>query len=144
MVIDEVREALAALAHEQWSAWMRYQFRRQLVGGVMTRDDSTRWRRQMTTPYAELPESEKESDRKEADRVLALVVARLQSLEAENARLETVRRDALAFIEAVEVSNTIDEMDGDANDAAITQSNRHIALRKSLAACNEEATNGTV
>jgi hypothetical protein len=32
-----------------------------------------RWRRQMDTPYADLPEAEKESDRKEADRVLAVL-----------------------------------------------------------------------
>jgi predicted RNase H-like nuclease (RuvC/YqgF family) len=32
-----------------------------------------RWRRQMRTPYAELPENDKESDRKEADRFLAIL-----------------------------------------------------------------------
>jgi hypothetical protein len=32
-----------------------------------------RWLRQMNTPYAELPEDEKDSDRKEADKFLALL-----------------------------------------------------------------------
>lgn len=32
-----------------------------------------RWRRQMTTTYADLPEEEKVSDRTEADKVLALL-----------------------------------------------------------------------
>jgi hypothetical protein len=36
-----------------------------------------RWTRQMTTPYADLTEEEKESDRAEADKMLA-IVARLK------------------------------------------------------------------
>jgi len=32
-----------------------------------------RWQRQMNTPYAELPEEEKNSDREEADKVLQLI-----------------------------------------------------------------------
>lgn len=72
----EMREPLAALAHEQWSGWMRYMF----STGTFN-DDGTwtmpawaveRWQRQMNTPYAELPEAEKTSDRLEADKVLAL------------------------------------------------------------------------
>jgi hypothetical protein len=34
-----------------------------------------RWQRQVRTPYAELSEPEKDSDRDEADRVLALIGA---------------------------------------------------------------------
>lgn len=72
----KLREALAAYAHEAWSGWMRYFFSR----GEFHADGSftipamcvERWQRQMNTAYADLPEGEKESDRAEADRMLAL------------------------------------------------------------------------
>jgi hypothetical protein len=74
-----LREQLVALMHDQWSGWLRYQWTR------CTREDdgrvivpaewADRWRRQMQTAYAELPEAEKDSDRAEADRVLALLPA---------------------------------------------------------------------
>jgi hypothetical protein len=74
---DPIREALAALAHEQWSGWMRYLFDK-----AQHNDDGTvtlpawavaRWQRQLRTPYTDLSESEKDSDRQEADRVLDLL-----------------------------------------------------------------------
>jgi hypothetical protein len=72
-----MREALAALAHEQWSGWMEYLFSKSQdnADGTVTIPAWAveRWKRQMTTPYAELPEAEKNSDRQEADRVLALL-----------------------------------------------------------------------
>lgn len=73
-----LRESLAALAHEQWSGWMTYMFRK-----CISNDDGTvtipawaveRWQRQMSTPYSQLPESERESDRRQADKVLAIVL----------------------------------------------------------------------
>jgi len=72
----DMREPLAALAHEQWSGWMGYMF-----GKAPLNDDGSwtmpawaveRWTRQMNTPYTELPEPEKVSDHVEADKVLAL------------------------------------------------------------------------
>lgn len=72
-----MREALAEYAHQAWSGWMDYLFSKSQVN-----DDGTvtlpawaveRWKRQVATPYAELPESEKESDRAEADRMLEIV-----------------------------------------------------------------------
>jgi hypothetical protein len=76
-----LREKLAALAHDQWSGWMEYLFSKtdkfeiegRAAGVVIPNWAVERWRRQMKTPYAELPEEEKESDRKEADRVLSLM-----------------------------------------------------------------------
>jgi len=73
-----LREKLAALAHEQWSGWIRYQFDKMIPperqsGAFIPAELWHRWARQMNTAYADLPDNEKESDRKEADRVLALL-----------------------------------------------------------------------
>jgi hypothetical protein len=72
-----LREILAELAHKQWSGWMTHMFKK----GVFN-DDGTwtmpawavaRWRRQEETEYKDLTEDEKDSDRKEADRVLEII-----------------------------------------------------------------------
>lgn len=75
---SDKRELLAAYAHEAWAGWMVYLFGK---CKVVTDDGSllipaasvARWGRQMRTPYADLPENEKESDRAEADKMLAIV-----------------------------------------------------------------------
>lgn len=75
------REELAELCHEQWSGWTKY-----LLGKMVAHDDKPgvlqlgnwyieRWKRQINTAFAELPDEEKESDRKEADRFIALLSA---------------------------------------------------------------------
>jgi hypothetical protein len=74
---DELREHLADLAHQQWSGWMAYQFGK----GALNPDGTwtmpawavARWTRQLGTAYADLPASEQDNDRIEADRVLALL-----------------------------------------------------------------------
>ena len=72
-----MKEQLAEFAHEQWSGWMKYLFSK----CSMNQDGTAtipawaveRWKRQIRTPYRDLPENEKESDRKEADKVLAII-----------------------------------------------------------------------
>jgi hypothetical protein len=49
---------------------------------------------------------------------------------------EQVANDAEAFVRAVERTNATDENDGDLNYAALDQSDKHLALRKSLEAIN--------
>jgi hypothetical protein len=72
---DTRREPLADVQHEIWSHWMRYLFTRgyELPGGgyALHASDVERWRRQMTTSYPDLSEREKDSDREQADKVLA-------------------------------------------------------------------------
>ena len=74
---DDLREALAAVSHEIWAHWMRYQFSccRANEDGTLTipAERVARWGRQMDTPYAELPEGERPSDREQADKILAVL-----------------------------------------------------------------------
>jgi hypothetical protein len=84
----ETREVLAEYAHDAWSGWMKYLFSKGEYRWVESPIEShgkvervwimpawavERWARQMNTPYADLPEEEKKSDREEADRMLAIV-----------------------------------------------------------------------
>ena len=72
-----MRELLAAHAHSMWSGWMQYMFSKSTINkdGTMTIPiwAMSRWTRQADTNYADLPEKEKESDRKEADGILKIV-----------------------------------------------------------------------
>ena len=74
--MGDAREQLAEYAHKAWSGWMAYLFEKseQNSDGTVTIPAWAveRWRRQSITPYSALPESEKESDRAEADRMLAI------------------------------------------------------------------------
>lgn len=70
---NEMVERLAALAHDSWTGWfiwMAEKWYETHASGELFVD---RWRRQAATPYADLSEAEKESDRVEARKVLALL-----------------------------------------------------------------------
>jgi hypothetical protein len=75
--MNDSREQLAALAHEQWAAWMKYLFEKSIDGGDGSVEIPAlyvaRWKRQMNTSYLNLSEKEKESDRAEADKVLRVI-----------------------------------------------------------------------
>ncbi|MEP7292285.1 MAG: hypothetical protein ABI835_10900 [Chloroflexota bacterium] len=74
---NEVREALSEVSHDIWSHWMRWMF----TIGVFNEDGTwtmpaakvVRWQGQMETPYAALTEREKDSDREQADKILAVL-----------------------------------------------------------------------
>ena len=84
--MDEYRERIAAVQHEIWSHWMSYLF------SVCEVDDETgdaiipaqyveRWQRQVRTDYANLTDKERESDRNQADKVLAELRYQIESYE---------------------------------------------------------------
>jgi len=76
---QEFVETGAALEHERWARWQAYVFSRCLRNPdgsmTMSREDVERWRKQIETPYGQLSETEKESDRKESRSYLPLVQA---------------------------------------------------------------------
>ena len=91
---DELREQLADEQHAIWSHWMGYMFAcgTHMPDGtwVMPADKARRWQRQMETPYTALTDKERESDRHQADKILAVVQP---ALAAANARAEAAERE---------------------------------------------------
>ena len=94
---DELREQLADIQHAIWAHWMGYMFGcgefRKDGTWVMPAEKLERWWRQKETPYSELSDKERESDRHQADKALAVVQpalaaanARAEAAEAANAR----------------------------------------------------------
>ena len=74
----DLREALAEYAHAAWSGWMKYMFSKcsdkvTSAGTLIPHSLVERWKMQMNTPYSELSAGEKDSDRDEADKMLAIV-----------------------------------------------------------------------
>lgn len=73
-------EQLAAIEHQRWADWQDYLHRvcePQRDGSlVIPAMFVARWERQIATPYADLTEREKESDREQVRRYLHLIQAR--------------------------------------------------------------------
>lgn len=67
-------ESLAATQHDIWSHWMEYLFsvsESKADGSVTIPSDKVkRWRAQMHSDYSDLSESEKRSDRDQAEKIL--------------------------------------------------------------------------
>ena len=101
--IPDAREEAANLAHDIWCGWMQYFFKQttRLDYGdeVISAELAYRWRRQMITPYSDLSEKEKESDREIArllilplnkDPVSAAALAVIAQRDGENQALRAI------------------------------------------------------
>lgn len=70
-------EALAAIEHQRWAHWQRYVHSKgspQADGSlIIPAELVARWTIQAETPYADLSEQEKDSDREQVHRYLPLV-----------------------------------------------------------------------
>ena len=71
--LEGTLERMAAQAHISWSGWMKHLFKLSThnADGTVTIPAHLveRWERQIATPYADLSESEKDSDRAEANQM---------------------------------------------------------------------------
>lgn len=101
---DELREQLADIQHAIWAHWMGYMFGcgefRKDGTWVMPAEKLERWWRQKETSYSELSDKERESDRHQADKILAVVqpalaaaVARAEAAERERDQYRAQFRD---------------------------------------------------
>ncbi len=74
---QELIEQLADKEHDSWARWMRYLFSRcpftEKGDAIIPRELVARWKRQAATPYVELSEQEKQSDRNEVAHILPII-----------------------------------------------------------------------
>lgn len=83
-VLEKVIDRLAAIEHDRWSHWQGYMHskgRIQADGSlVIPANLVARWQRLIATPYAQLSDKERESDREQVRRYLPTIVDALSSL----------------------------------------------------------------
>ncbi len=81
---EEFVEEGANLEHDRWARWQSYMFSKGVKGAdgslLIPRELVERWFRQIDTKYADLPEKEKESDRKETRNYLPLLKANINKV----------------------------------------------------------------
>jgi tRNA A37 threonylcarbamoyladenosine synthetase subunit TsaC/SUA5/YrdC len=78
---EELIEQLAAIEHERWADWQRWMHEQcypitcadNIPRMAIPQDLWERWERQIATPYAELSEREKQSDRDQVARYWPLI-----------------------------------------------------------------------
>ena len=80
--MESYSETLAAVEHERWSHWQRYMHSKCIPQGdkgalLIPADLVKLWEKQIATPYSELTEGEKESDREQVRKYLPLIVSAL-------------------------------------------------------------------
>ena len=77
---SDLLEQLAAIEHERWADWQKYMHSLCVTNpdGSLTIPQSSvaHWERQIATPYSELSEREKASDREQVQRYFHLIAPR--------------------------------------------------------------------
>lgn len=76
---ENLKEELAALEHERWAHWQKYLHGKCAANadGSLTipKQQVDKWERQINTPYAELEEAEKDSDRSQVEKYFPILEA---------------------------------------------------------------------
>jgi hypothetical protein len=82
--LESLLDTLAAVEHERWSHWQRYVHSngvREPDGSMLIPADLVaHWEKQIATPYAQLSEKERESDREQVRKYLPLIIEALKTV----------------------------------------------------------------
>ena len=77
--MNDLYEKLAAIQHDIWAHWQKYVHNHKLNKDLtLSLEDVEHWNLQIMTPYVDLTEKEKDSDREQVDKFWHLI----QELEA--------------------------------------------------------------
>lgn len=76
-IIDDLLERLSSLEHARWARWQAYMHSKGSIlpdGSLkIPRELVEHWQRQIDTPYEDLSEREKESDREQVREYLGII-----------------------------------------------------------------------
>ena len=72
--VDDSREKLAAFMHDVWGNWFAYQLNNSTVENLQ------RWGIQSNTSYSSLTETDKDKDRKFADKIIEIIKDEIKQL----------------------------------------------------------------
>ncbi len=101
MTEQELIEQLADKEHAGWAHWQAYLFSvcERASDGSMSIPTALvkRWQRQIDTPYVQLSEREKQSDRNEAAKILPIIRAFVQGQSSTNEDKERLIREVIAW-----------------------------------------------
>lgn len=77
---EKLKETLAKIEHQRWSDWQSWCHKvlRENCPSKKLEKVLKRWDKQIATPYSELSEKEKDSDRKQVDRYWELIAQELK------------------------------------------------------------------
>ncbi|NEK15066.1 hypothetical protein [Rhizobium leguminosarum] len=82
-ILDGLLDELAAIEHERWAHWQRYvhsKAERQPDGSLLIPADLVaRWEKQIGTPFDQLSNKEKNSDREQVQKYLLVLKAALRN-----------------------------------------------------------------
>jgi len=73
-IVEDKMEELADIEHQRWSDWHKYCMKN------WNMENLDRWAHQSETPYKDLSEQEKESDREQVRRYLPILTSSLNQL----------------------------------------------------------------
>lgn len=94
MTDSEIQERLAAIEHQRWADWQKWMHdkgTRNADGSMTIPADLVRhWDRQIATPYEQLSEKEKDSDREQVFRYWDLFLSWALKVERTPLRAEDV------------------------------------------------------
>lgn len=72
--VENSREKLAAFMHDVWGNWFAYQLNNSTIENLQ------RWGIQSNTPYSSLTETDKDKDRKFADKIIEIIKDEIKQL----------------------------------------------------------------
>lgn len=129
----ELREQLAAIEHQRWADWQMWVHSKlekvykdgELMGLYLPEEFYDRWQNQIITPYSQLSEKEKQSDREQVDRYFHLITSQTKKAYADGVKADKKTTEQIVKKAVSEVLDRIGDKTNDFYTMKAIQSERN-------------------